>query len=206
MSRLYILLSSFNEKRRFRRLISQKVRETACFFTICIHSGQHGGVFDSFDSLHNHPLPGHSPRQQLVDQAVFEPPSQSLPLSKWRYWASDYGCAMMLSLPLSYWSPGRSYMTSSRTAMSIYIAARIRVKYNFCFVLISSLIVNVISALFLVSCTISVISQKAVVELKNILSQPDSQGSTPGKLLLNLKSFENHSWKSKVICDCSYER
>jgi hypothetical protein len=152
------------------------------------------------------PLPGHSPRQQLVDQAVFEPPSQSLPLSKWRYWASDYGCGMMLSLPLSYWSPGRSYMTSSHTAMSIYIAARIRVKYNFCFVLISSLIVNVISALFLVSCTISVISQKAVVELKNILSQPDSQGSTPGKLLLNLKSFENHSWKSKVICDCSYER
>jgi hypothetical protein len=34
---------------------------------------------------------------------------------------------MTKSLPLSYWSPEKSYTTSSRTATSIYIAAWFRV-------------------------------------------------------------------------------
>ncbi len=42
--------------------------------------------------------------------------------------ASDYGRGMMGSLPLSYWSPEKSYMISSHMATSIYIAARCRVK------------------------------------------------------------------------------
>jgi hypothetical protein len=41
--------------------------------------------------------------------------------------ASDCGRGMTQSLPLSYWSPEKSYMTSSRTATLIYIAARFRV-------------------------------------------------------------------------------
>ncbi len=45
--------------------------------------------------------------------------------------ASDYGCDMTWSLPLSYWSPEKSYTTSSRTATSVYIAARFRVKIAF---------------------------------------------------------------------------
>jgi hypothetical protein len=31
--------------------------ETACFFNVFVHSGWHGGVFESFDSLHKCPLP-----------------------------------------------------------------------------------------------------------------------------------------------------
>ncbi len=41
--------------------------------------------------------------------------------------ASDCSRGMTQSLPLSYWSLEKSYMTSSRTATLIYIAARFRV-------------------------------------------------------------------------------
>jgi hypothetical protein len=41
-----------SEKRRFWRFTSQKVRKTARFFAVFVHSGRHGGIFDSFDS-HN---------------------------------------------------------------------------------------------------------------------------------------------------------
>ncbi len=40
---------------------------------------------------------------------------------------SRHGRGMTQSLPLSYWSPEKSYMTSSRTATLIYIAALFRV-------------------------------------------------------------------------------
>jgi hypothetical protein len=53
---------------------------------------------------------------------------RSLALFKCRSRASDYGRGMTQSLPLSYWPPEKSYMTSSPTAMKIYIAARFRVK------------------------------------------------------------------------------
>ncbi len=47
--------------------------------------------------------------------------------------ASDYGRGMTQSLPLSCWSPEKSYMTSSRTATLIYIAAWFRVNESlFC--------------------------------------------------------------------------
>jgi hypothetical protein len=55
---------------------------------------------------------------------------QSLALSKCRSGASDYGRDMTQSIPLSYWSPEKSYMTSSRTETQIYTAARFRVKEN----------------------------------------------------------------------------
>ncbi len=38
-----------------------------------------------------------------------------------------HGWGMTQSLPLSYWSPEKSYMTSSHTATLIYISARFRV-------------------------------------------------------------------------------
>jgi hypothetical protein len=35
-----------------------------CLFFHCfVHSGQLGGIFDSFDYLHHHPLPVHAPCQ-----------------------------------------------------------------------------------------------------------------------------------------------
>ncbi len=85
------------------------------------------GLFGFCDHLHHHPWPGHSPRQQSAHQAVLEQPTRSLALSKCRSGASNYCQGMTQSLPLSYWSPEKSYMTSSRTARKIYIAARFRV-------------------------------------------------------------------------------
>jgi hypothetical protein len=41
---------------------------------------------------------------------------------------SQRGQGMTQSLPLSYWSPEKSYMTSSCTATLIYIPAQLRVK------------------------------------------------------------------------------
>jgi hypothetical protein len=49
-------------------------------------------------------------------------------LSQCRSGASNYGRGMTQSLPLFYWSPEKSYMTSSHTATNIYISARFRVK------------------------------------------------------------------------------
>jgi hypothetical protein len=40
------------------------------------------GLFDFLNSLHYHPLAGHSLHQYLAHQAVFELPSRSLALSK----------------------------------------------------------------------------------------------------------------------------
>ncbi len=77
------------------------------------------------------PMPRHSPRQYSAHQAVFEPPSQYLALSKWRRGASIYSCGMRSSLPLSHWLPGESYMTPSRMATSLFTAIRIRVKSLF---------------------------------------------------------------------------
>jgi hypothetical protein len=47
----------------FGQFISQKVWETAHWFGVFIHSEQHGGIFDSFDSLHQGLLPGTPFRQ-----------------------------------------------------------------------------------------------------------------------------------------------
>ncbi len=52
---------------------------------------------------------------------------RSLTLSKCRSGASDYSRGMTQSLPFSYLSPEKSYMTSNRMATKIYIAARFRV-------------------------------------------------------------------------------
>ncbi len=51
------------------------------------------GLFDFFDSLHHHPQDG--PGTPLAHQAVLEPPSRSLALSKCRHGASDYSRGMM---------------------------------------------------------------------------------------------------------------
>ncbi len=91
-------------------------------------SGGLEGLFDFYDLLHHHPRTRHSPRQQLAHQAALEPPTRPLALSKCRSRASNYSRGMTQSLPLSYWSPEKSYMTSCRMAMLIYIAAPFRVK------------------------------------------------------------------------------
>ncbi len=93
-------------------------------------SGGFEGLLAFCDSLHHHPWTGHSPRQYSSHQAVLELPTRSLALSKCRSGASDYTQGMMQSLPLSYWSPEKSYMTSSCTATKIYIATQFRV--NIC--------------------------------------------------------------------------
>jgi hypothetical protein len=49
---------------------------------------------NTINSLHHHPLSGHSPCQYSAHQAVSDPPTRSVALSKWRRWASDYGCGM----------------------------------------------------------------------------------------------------------------
>ncbi len=49
------------------------------------------GLFDFYDPLHHHPRTRHSPRQYSVHQAVLEPPTRSLALSKCRSGALDYG-------------------------------------------------------------------------------------------------------------------
>jgi hypothetical protein len=56
-----------------------------------------------------------------------------LALSKCRLGDSDNGRGMTQSPPLSYWSPEKSYMTSSRTATKVFIAARFRVNVVFLF-------------------------------------------------------------------------
>ncbi len=54
--------------------ISQKVGKTAGFFAVFVHFGWHRGVFDSFDSLHLHPLPGIPPaNSQRTKQFLSRP-------------------------------------------------------------------------------------------------------------------------------------
>ncbi len=120
----YILLSTFQQKTAFSAIYKP---QCARFLTFLYILGGLEGLFDFYDPLHLHPWTGRSSRQLSAHQAVLEPPTQSLALSKCRSGASDYGRSMTQSLPLSYWSPEKSYMTSSRTATKIYIAAQYRV-------------------------------------------------------------------------------
>ncbi len=93
---------------------------------LCILAGW--VLFASFNSLHHHYLIGHSPCQLSVHLAVSKLPSRSPALSKWRRGTSDYRRSMTWSLPLSFWSPGESYMTPSRADMYFFTATQIRVK------------------------------------------------------------------------------
>jgi hypothetical protein len=61
MSREYILLSIFERKTAFLTIYKPNRAQNRPFFTVFVHSGQHGGVFDSFNSLHHHPCPGTPP-------------------------------------------------------------------------------------------------------------------------------------------------
>ncbi len=45
----------------FGNFLAKKVRETARFRPAFVYFNQRRGLFVSFDSLHHHPLPGHSP-------------------------------------------------------------------------------------------------------------------------------------------------
>ncbi len=92
------------------------MRETACFLPFLPVLGGFEGLFGFCDPLHHHPWTGHSPHPMSAHQAVLEPPTRSLALSKCRSGASDYSWGMTQSLPLSYWSPEKSYMTSSHMA------------------------------------------------------------------------------------------
>jgi hypothetical protein len=89
-----------SKKQRFRQFISQNVRKTARFFAVFVYFGRLEGLLTSMTPSTTTPGPG----------------------------ASDCGQGMTQSLPLFYWSPEKSYMTSSHTATLIYIAARFRVK------------------------------------------------------------------------------
>jgi hypothetical protein len=112
----------------FSAIYKPKRARNRPFFPFSYISGGFKGLFDFYDTLHHHPWTGRSPRQYSAHQAVLEPPMQSLALSKCRSGASDFGRDMTQSLPFSYWSPKKSYMTSSRTATKIYIATWFRVK------------------------------------------------------------------------------
>jgi hypothetical protein len=102
------------------------VRETARFLPfLAISDG-----CDFYESLHHHPQAEHSPRQQSARQAVLEPPAQSLALSKCRPGASRLRPRHDVPPPSLLVAAWKSYMTSSRTTTSIYIAARIRVKLD----------------------------------------------------------------------------
>ncbi len=61
------------------------VRETGRFGAISYISGDLEGLFDFFDFPHHHPRAGHSPCQESAHQAVLEPTSWSLALSKRRH-------------------------------------------------------------------------------------------------------------------------
>ncbi len=106
-----------------------KCRKPSVFGAAFVYSGWHGGLFDSFNTLHHYPLPGHSPtpKSRHTKKAIYEPTSLSLALSKWRHRTVNYGRGMTSTLPLSYWSPGESNMTSSHTATHFFIAIQIRV-------------------------------------------------------------------------------
>jgi hypothetical protein len=87
----------------FWQFISQNMRKTARFLPFLYILGGLEGLFDFYDPLHHHPWTGHSPDK------------------------SRRGRGMTQSLPLSYWSPEKLYMTSSHMATLIYIAAWFRV-------------------------------------------------------------------------------
>jgi hypothetical protein len=51
------------EKQRFQQFFSQKMQETARFGAVFVYFGWHEGLFASFNSLHHHSMPRHSPHQ-----------------------------------------------------------------------------------------------------------------------------------------------
>ncbi len=120
-----------SKKRCFQQFISQIVRETACFFC---HFHIFWVAWKAYLTSTVWPPPPPPQDRALPPPIVsapsrFELPTRSLALSKCRSGASNCGRGMTQSLPLSYWSPEKSYMTSSRTATLIYIASRFSVKY-----------------------------------------------------------------------------
>ncbi len=117
-SREYILLSTFERKTAFLAIFQPKCAQNCPFFSpLSFIPGGLEGLFDFYDPLHHHPWTGRPPRQESAHQAVLKLPTRSLALSKCRSKASDYGRGMTKSLPLSYWLPDKSNMTSSCTAM-----------------------------------------------------------------------------------------
>ncbi len=127
---VYLVKYFWAKKLHFRWFISQNVRETARFFAVFIYFGRFWRLIWLLWAPPPPPLDQALPQPIVAHQAVLEPPMRSLALSKCRSGPSDYGWGMTQSLPLSYWSPEKSYMTSSRTATQIYIAALFRVNHN----------------------------------------------------------------------------
>ncbi len=124
----WLLLLSKNGIFSIFKSVSVGNRHFICLF--CTFRAAWKAYLTSMTPSTTTPGQGTLPRQQLAHQAVLEPPSWSLALSKSRHRASDYCRAMMQSLPLSCWSPEKSYMTSSHKATSIYEAARFRVQLD----------------------------------------------------------------------------
>jgi hypothetical protein len=109
-SREYILLSTFERKTVFLAIFKPKCARNRCFFLPFSYiSGGLEVLFDFYDPPPPPPLDRALPRQLLALQAVLEPPMRSLAFSKCRSGASDYSRSMTQSLPLSYWSPVKSY-------------------------------------------------------------------------------------------------
>ncbi len=120
------------EKWRFQQIICQNVSETTHFFTVYKYNRLiYKAYLTSMTFSTTTSGPGAPPRQQSATKQFWSHPRWSLALSKCRLGASNYGQGMTQSLPLSYWSPEKSYMTSSHTAMLIYISTRFRVKRDF---------------------------------------------------------------------------
>ncbi len=99
MSLEYILLSTFERKTVFLAIYKPKHAQNRPFFRHFLYiSGSWEGLFDFYNPLHHHPWTGHS----LVN--------------------SRRGWGMTQSPPLSYWSPEKSHMTSSRTETQVNTA------------------------------------------------------------------------------------
>jgi hypothetical protein len=137
MSREYILLSTFERKTAFSAIYSPKRGRNLPFF-------RRFRLFRTAVKVDTTSSP--PPQGRALPPLIVGPPSSSgaahaVSLSKGRSGAADCGQGMTHSLPLSYWSPEKSYMTSSRTATQIYIDARFRVKFSVVFTTVRFLIV-----------------------------------------------------------------
>jgi hypothetical protein len=107
-----------SNKRRFWQFFSQKVQETA-FFRRCFCVFQPAGAYlPPLTPSTTIPCPGPPPANSWHTKHFFSCPRR----------ASDYGRGMTSSLPLSYWSPWKSYLTPSHTATYFFTAIHIELR------------------------------------------------------------------------------
>ncbi len=73
----------FGAKMAFLAIYRPKSPPKSQFFAVFVHFEQHVGIFDSFDSLHHHPLPGTPPaNSQCTKQFLIRPHGLYVALSE----------------------------------------------------------------------------------------------------------------------------